>query len=433
MGEKSITVIGAGLAGVEAALQIANRNVVVDLYEMKKIRKSPAHKSDDFAELVCSNSLRSDSLENAVGLMKAEMRLLKSEVIEAADKCRVPAGSALAVDRNMFSSYLTEKVRKNPLITIHEEEMKKIPEGIVIIATGPLTDGELASSITKITGQEALYFYDAVAPIIEFDTIDMNVAYYKNRYDKGDGMYINCPMDKDEYDAFYNALIDAKCAPIHDFEMKVFEGCMPVEEMARRGYETLLYGPMKPVGLERDEKRPYAVVQLRQDDLAGTLYNIVGFQTHLLFSEQKKLIRMIPGLKDAKIVRYGVTHRNSYVKAPEVLLSTYQMKNNNNVFIAGQLSGVEGYVESIASGLVAGINAYRLFSRFEPLRFPLETAIGSQANYLEFASPSQFQPMNANFGLFPALDMKYKKRDKKGLLAKRSMETMEEFIKAVKP
>ena len=426
-----ITVIGAGLAGVEAALQIASRGIEVELYEMKKERMSPAHVSDCFAELVCSNSFRSDSLDNAVGLMKAEMRLLGSFVMEAADKYRIPAGSALAVDRSLFSEYLTNKVRNNPLIIIRDEEALVIPEGISIIATGPLTDGEMAKNIREITGEEALHFYDAVAPIIEFDSIDMDVAYYKNRYDKGDGKYINCPMDKDEYDAFYNALINAKCAPIKDYEMKVFEGCMPVEEIARRGYQTLLYGPMKPVGLEKDGKRPFAVVQLRQDDAAGTLYNVVGFQTHLLFPEQKKLIRMIPGLNKANIVRYGVTHRNSFVNAPSVIRSTYQLKRKNNVFLAGQLSGVEGYVESAGSGLIAGINAARLFRGLNPVSFPLETALGSQANYLEHANKSLFQPMNANYGLFPPLERRHNKRERKTFMAKRGLEAMESFKKAV--
>jgi len=422
-------VIGAGLAGVEASLQLAKRNIPVNLYEMKKIRKSPVHVRDTFAELVCSNSFRSDQLENAVGLMKEELRRLGSFVIGAADKFRIPAGSALAVDRELFSEELTDLVRSNPLITVHDVEMDQIPEGIVIIATGPLTSDGLVERIRELTGEEALYFFDAVAPIVEFDSIDMKIAYYKNRYDKGDGKYINCPMNKDEYDRFYDAVINAKAVETKAFEMRVFEGCMPFEEMAKRGYHTLLYGPMKPVGLEQpDTKRPYAVVQLRQDNRAGSLYNIVGFQTHLTFGEQKRIINMIPGLAQARIVRYGVMHKNIFVNAPKVLSATYRMKAYPRIFIAGQLAGVEGYVESVASGLIAGINAAKLFREEAPVVFPKATAIGSQADYIANAEPDHFQPMNANFGLFPPIEGKYRRREKKQAYANRSLDTISAIL-----
>ncbi len=420
-----VSVIGAGLAGVEASLQLAKRNVQVSLYEMKKIKRSPAHSLETFAELVCSNSFRSNQIENACGLMKAELRLLGSEVIKAADKYQIPAGSALAVDRDLFSEYLTSQIRRNPLITVYDEEMDHIPDGITIIATGPLTSEALIEKIIALTGEGSLYFYDAVAPIIDFESIDMDIAYFKNRYDKGEGKYINCPMTKEEYDIFYAELIKAQCAIIKDFELKVFEGCMPFEEMAKRGYQTLLYGPMKPVGLEKTgEKRPFAVVQLRQDNMAGSLYNIVGFQTHLTFKEQKRIISLIPGLKNAQIVRYGVMHKNTFVNAPHVLDATYQMKHHPDKFIAGQLSGVEGYVESIGSGLIAGINAAKLIRGQQPIAFPKDTALGSQADYIANADPKLFQPMNANFGLFPPFELKRSKKDRKSLMTKRSLDSI---------
>ena len=425
----SVRVIGAGLAGVEACLQLAKRNVEVDLYEMKPGKMSPAHKLSTFAELVCSNSLRSDSGENAAGLLKMELRLLGSEVMKVADLTRIPSGSALAVDRESFSQALTKAIQSNPLIKIHHEEVTSIPEkGITIIATGPLTSDALSSELEKEFGA-LMYFYDAVAPIIAFDSIDTNIAYFKNRYDKGDGLYLNCPMSKEQYDLFYEELINAECVPLKEFEMRVFEGCMPIEEMAKRGPKTLTFGPLKPIGLQRPEHpKAYAVVQLRQDNHSGSLYNIVGFQTHLTFSEQKRIIRMIPGLAQAEIIRYGVMHRNTFINAPALLLPTYQLKNREEFFVAGQLSGVEGYVESIASGFVAGINAARLAQGDRPIAFPLETMIGAQANYIANADSAHFQPMNINFGLVPPIINERNKKNNKALVAARSLEKMEKFI-----
>lgn len=424
-----VSVIGAGLAGVEASLQLAKRNVYVHLFDMKRVRRTPAQTSDFFAELVCSNSFRSDRLENASGLMKEELRLLGSEVIQAADQNRIPAGSALAVDRDLFSGFLTQKVRNHPLIEVHDEEITSIPEGIVIIATGPLTSDALTNELQQYTGEESMYFFDAIAPIIDFDSIDMSIAYFKNRYDKGDGQYINCPMTEKEYDRFYNALITAETVAIKDFEQKVFEGCMPVETIAKRGYQTLLYGPMKPVGLELPgEKRPFAVVQLRQDNFAGSLYNIVGFQTHLTFPEQRKIVQLIPGLAQANIIRYGVMHKNIYVNGPKILNSVYRMKKYPNIFIAGQLSGVEGYVESVGSGFIAGVNAARIAYGNDELVFPIASALGSQANYIANANPKDFQPMNANFGFFPVVESKHSKKDRKQMLAKRSLDSLKEWM-----
>ncbi len=425
-----VIVIGAGLAGVEASLQLAKRNVAVTLYEMKPNTKSPAHKLDTFAELVCSNSFRSDNLENACGLMKAELRLLDSEVIKAADRFRVPAGSALAVDRDRFSEYLTELLEINPLIEILNEEATAIPEAeIAIIATGPLTSPALAEDLRRFTGTESLYFFDAVAPIVDFASIDMQVAYFKNRYDKGDGLYINCPLTKTEYDTFYQELVNAECVQEKDFELKVFEGCMPIEEMARRGYKTLTYGPLKPVGLTKPgADRPYAVVQLRQDNLAGTLYNLVGFQTHLTYAEQRRLIRMIPGLGKANIVRYGVMHRNTFLNGPKLLHPTYQFKKAANLFAAGQLSGVEGYVESIGSGLIAGINAAKLARGMQTITFPQETTLGAQAHYLANADGDNFQPMNVNFGLLPPITTQHHKKERRARFATRSLDSLRQLL-----
>lgn len=426
-----VTVIGAGLAGVEAAYQLAKRGIPVRLYEMKKIKKSPAHKLDSFAELVCSNSLRSDSIENAVGLLKEELRQLDSLVMKAADATRVPAGSALAVDRIAFSEYLTETIRHTPGIDIIDEEIKEIPEGFVVIATGPLTSDALAEALRQKTGEDALYFFDAAAPIIETDSIDMDIAYLKSRYDKGEATYINCPMSKAEYDAWYEELIHAECVIPKDFELKVFEGCMPFEEMARRGKETLLYGPMKPVGLQRpDGSRPYAVVQLRQDNLSASMYNIVGFQTHLTFPEQQRILRMIPGLQNAKIIRYGVMHKNTFINAPKILNEFYQMKSDPRIFIAGQLSGVEGYVESVGSGMIAALNMANLVRDRSLAAFPKETALGAQAHYLAHTTPSFFQPMNVNHGIFPPITGRHMKRSRKSLHAERGQKALKGFLEA---
>ncbi|MBI9008833.1 MAG: methylenetetrahydrofolate--tRNA-(uracil(54)-C(5))-methyltransferase (FADH(2)-oxidizing) TrmFO [Tenericutes bacterium] len=425
-----VNVIGAGLAGSEAAYQLAKRGIEVNLYEMKRLVKNDAQKSDLFAELVCSNSLRSDDVKNAAGLMKAELRMLDSLVIKAADNNKVPAGSALAVDRDNFSGYITEALTSNPLIQIIDEEVTSIDfDHYTIIATGPLTSPELMENIKEFVGEDLLYFFDAIAPIIEFDSINMDKAYFKSRYDKGTADYINCPMTKEEYDIWYNKLINAKTVELKEFELKVFEGCMPFEEMARRGYQTLTYGPMKPVGLGLEgEKRPYAVVQLRQDDLRKSMFNIVGFQTHLTFSEQKRIIRMIPGLENANIIRYGIMHRNSFINAPTTINSCYQSKKNPKIFFAGQLSGVEGYVESIGSGFIAGLNMSRLLREMDLFEFSKFTALGSQSYYIANTNPSDFQPMNTNFGIFPSLEDKHKKSDRKQLYANRSLEAVKDMI-----
>ncbi len=428
MNHEYVTIIGAGLAGVEAAYQLASRGIPVKLYEMKKHKKSPAHTSDDFAELVCSNSLRSNDLHNAVGLLKEEMRRLNSIVMSVADKVSVPAGSALAVDRIQFSKELTSLIRSHPLITVIDEEVTELPSTPTIIATGPLTSEALFNSLQKLTCEDYLYFFDAAAPIVTFESIDMTKAYFKSRYDKGEPTYINCPMTKEEYDIWYEQLLKAECVIPHDFELKLFEGCMPFEEMARRGEHTLRYGPLKPVGLEKEKgKRPYAVVQLRQDNQEGTLYNIVGFQTHLTFPEQRKIIRLIPGLENAEIVRYGVMHRNSFVNAPRVLNRYYQMKDHPNYFIAGQLSGVEGYVESAGSGLIAGIQMARYLSNKPFIEFPQTTALGAQSLYFETSDVATFQPMNINFGLFLPLDKATTKKDKKSAFVERSLEKINEI------
>ena len=412
---QTVNVVGAGLAGSEAAYQLAQRGIKVNLIEMRPVKQTPAHHTDKFAELVCSNSLRGNSLTNAVGVLKEEMRQLDSLIISAADKARVPAGGALAVDRHDFAGYVTETLKNHPNITVLNEEINSIPEGYTIIATGPLTTDKLANEIVEATGKDQLYFYDAAAPIIEKDSIDMNKVYLKSRYDKGEAAYLNCPMTEDEFNTFYDALMEAEVAPVNEFEKeKYFEGCMPFEVMAERGRKTLLFGPMKPVGLEdpKTGERPYAVVQLRQDDAAGTLYNIVGFQTHLKWGAQKDVIRLIPGLENVEIVRYGVMHRNTFINSPDVLTETYELKGREELYFAGQMTGVEGYVESAASGLVAGINvAHKMLNKGEVI-FPRETMIGSMAYYISHAkNEKNFQPMNANFGLLPTLEKKVK--DKK--------------------
>ncbi|WLR52329.1 FADH(2)-oxidizing methylenetetrahydrofolate--tRNA-(uracil(54)-C(5))-methyltransferase TrmFO [Bacillus tianshenii] len=434
MSEHTVNVIGAGLAGSEAAWQIAKRGLKVNLYEMRPVRQTPAHHTDKFAELVCSNSLRANALSNAVGVLKEEMRNLDSVIVSSADDCQVPAGGALAVDRHEFAARVTERVKEHPNVTVYHEEIQEIPEGITVIATGPLTSEALSENLKRLTG-EYLYFYDAAAPIIEKDSIDMEKAYFKSRYDKGEAAYINCPMNEDEFDRFYEALISAETVPLKEFEKEVFfEGCMPIEVMASRGKKTMLFGPMKPVGLEdpRTGKRPYAVVQLRQDDGAGTLYNIVGFQTHLKWGPQKEVVRLIPGLENAEIVRYGVMHRNTFINSPNLLKPTYQYKDRENLFFAGQMTGVEGYVESAASGLIAGINAARIAQGQEAVVVPKETAIGSMARYITEANSKNFQPMNANFGLFPSLEEKIRnKKERNEAYAKRALETIQNFAKNI--
>lgn len=423
-----VKIIGAGLAGCEAAWQLIQRNIPVTIYEMRPKKMTPAHSSGEFAELVCSNSLRSDTLHNAVGVLKEEMRKLNSLILAQADAHRVPAGSALAVDRENFSSSITEILRAHPLVEIVQEEVGEIPQGPVIIASGPLTSDTLSKAIQDYVHADYFHFYDAAAPIVEKDSIDFSKAYIKSRYDKGEAAYINCPMSKEEFDAFYHELINAKTAELHEFDKETyFEGCMPFEEMARRGMKTLLFGPMKPVGLETpDGKRPYAVVQLRQDNAVATLYNIVGFQTHLTWGEQKRILSMIPGLKNVSIVRYGVMHRNSYLCAPKVLRPTYQHITRDDLFFAGQMCGVEGYVESAASGLLAGLNMANLLQGKEPVVLPPTCVIGSMANYITHADANYFQPMNANFGIMQLLE-KVKKKDRKDAMAAQALRVIEEY------
>lgn len=412
-----INVIGGGLAGSEAAYQIAKRGIKVKLYEMKPIKFSPAHSSENLAEIVCSNSLKSNLLTNACGLLKEELRRLDSLLIKCADETAVPAGQALAVDRDEFSKLVTKKIEENENIEIIKEEVTTIPDGITIIATGPLTSDALSSEIAKLTGEEKLFFYDAAAPIVTKESIDMNNAFTADRYGKGDSDYINCPMTKEEYEFFYNELINAEVTNKHEFEKgNLFEGCMPIEEMARRGSQTLTYGPLKPVGFD---KKYYAVVQLRQDNKEGTLYNLVGFQTNLKFGEQRRVFGMIPALKNAEFVRYGVMHRNTYINAPKLLDNTFNLKGTK-IFFAGQISGVEGYVESIASGLVAAINAVQMIEEKEKIVFSEETIIGALSTYISTENKN-FQPMNANFGILNC-DKKIKdKVQKYTYLAERSL------------
>ena len=404
-------VIGAGLAGSEAAWQLAKRGIDVTLYEMKPARMSPAHKSALFAELVCSNSLRSDRLQNAVGLLKEEMRLLDSLVMTAADTARVPAGGALAVDRESFSGYITETLSHHPHVTVVKEEITEIPDGPVIVATGPLTSDALAERIAALPGMSTLHFFDAAAPIVMADSLDMEKVFRASRYGRGDD-YLNCPMDREQYDAFVEALLTAETAPVHGFEENmVFEGCMPVERMARRGHMVLAFGPMKPVGLPdpRTGKEAYAIVQLRQDDAAGSMYNLVGFQTRLKFGEQKRVFGMIPGLENAEFARYGVMHRNTFLHSPGLLDATYQMISRPGTYFAGQMTGVEGYVESAASGLLAGMAlASRLQGR-EPVDFGTDTAIGALAHYVSTPN-ADFQPMNITFGLIDPLEKRVRNK-----------------------
>lgn len=429
----SINVIGAGLAGCEAAWQISKRGVSVNLFEMKPHKFTPAHKNKNFAELVCSNSLKADRIESAAGLLKEEMRILGSLLIDCANRCKVPAGGALAVDRDKFSALVTKKIKGDPLINIVEKEVNSIPEDeITIIATGPLTSDAFLDAISAVCGGY-LSFFDAAAPIVTAESIDMNSAFFASRYDKGeDNAYINCPLNKDEYELFYNELVLAKRAALHDFDIqnpKVYEGCMPIEVMAQRGENTLRFGPMKPVGLKdpRTGHRPWAVLQLRMENNAGTLYNMVGFQTNLKFAEQKRVFSLIPALKDADFARYGVMHRNTFIDSPSLLNSDCSMKSNEHLFFAGQITGVEGYMESAASGIVAGINAVARLEHRDKLILPVETMIGSLCNYISTGSKNNFQPMGANFGILPEIQPHIKdKKLRYAAFANRSIKILKE-------
>lgn len=440
--KEKINVFGAGLAGTEAAWQAARLGVKVDLYEMKPQKFSPAHHSEGFAELVCSNSLRSNQLSNAVGLLKAELCELGSLVMDSAVKNAVPAGSALAVDRHAFSGYITKMLEDNPLITIHREEVTSIPDDeITIVATGPLTSDDFSDYLTNYLGKDSLHFFDAAAPIVDASTINMERAYLASRYGKGEACYINCPMNKEEYLAFYEALITAREAPLKSFDremqtdLTVFEGCMPVEIMAKRGPDTLLYGPLKPVGLPdpKTGKEPYAVVQLRQENIEKTMYNMVGFQTHLAFDEQRRVFGMIPGLENATFLRYGVMHRNSFINSPSLLSPDYSLRDRPNVFFAGQMTGVEGYIESASSGFVAGLNAARTALGKERVIFPSLTAIGALAKYVSSSTSASFQPMNVNFGIVDPLCKKVKggKAARNEQISARSLEVIKEISESI--
>lgn len=431
-----INVIGAGLAGCEAAWQAAKRGVPVRLYEMKPEKKTPAHTYNGFAELVCSNSLRNNSVDSAIGLLKEELRRMGSLIMEAAEATKVSAGGALAVDRVRFSDYITEKIRSCPLISVIEKECTCVSEDeITVIATGPLTSEPMAEYILSLVGNKSLHFFDAAAPIVSFDSIDMTKAFFASRYGKGDADYINCPMTKDQYEKFYNALITAEEAELHGFEkkegLKVFEGCMPVEVMAKRGEDTLRFGPLKPVGIAHPETNEtyYAVVQLRREDEEGTMFNIVGFQTHLKFPEQKRVFGLIPGLENAEYLRYGVMHRNTFLNSPDILSADYSMRERPNVFFAGQMTGVEGYIESTASGFVAGVSAACKACGEQPVRFPRTTMTGAMAAYVSEGGVSDFQPMNANFGIIPPPDEKVKggKRMRYAYYSQRALEGIDKL------
>ena len=430
-----INVIGAGLAGCEAAMQIASRGVKVRLYEMKPVRKSPAHKSDLFGELVCSNSLKAMRVESAAGLLKEEMRRLGSFLMTCADKCRVPAGGALAVDREQFAQLVTEGIKNNPNIEVISEEITDLPDdAITVVATGPLTSDALASAIEKRFG-DSLSFFDAAAPIVTAESVDMDFAFTASRYDRGgEDDYINCPMNKEEYETFYNALVSAERAPLHDFDVsnpKVYEGCMPVEVMAQRGEGTLRFGPMKPVGLvdPKTGHRPWAVLQLRKENADGTMYNLVGFQTNLKFPEQKRVFSLIPALHKAEFVRYGVMHRNTFICSPKVLNADYSVKENKNLFFAGQLMGVEGYMESADAGIVAGINAVRRLRGLDTVVFPKDTMTGALESYVTDPSVKKFQPMGANLGILPELEHRPRdKRERAAAYAERALASLDSFI-----
>ncbi|WP_298024864.1 methylenetetrahydrofolate--tRNA-(uracil(54)-C(5))-methyltransferase (FADH(2)-oxidizing) TrmFO [uncultured Dysosmobacter sp.] len=428
----NVTVIGAGLAGSECAWQLAQRGIDVTLREMKPEKKTPAHVTEHFAELCCSNSLRSDQLENAVGLLKEELRRLDSLILSCADATRVEAGGALAVDRHGFAALVTERIKSHPRITVVPGEVTEIPEGEVVIASGPLTSDALADRLQELLGEDtALHFYDAAAPLVSADSVDMEKAWFGSRYDKGTADYVNCPMNEEEYDAFWQALTTAQEAEVHGFEdKKVFEGCMPVEVMARRGHDTLCYGPLKPRGLKdpRTGREPYAVVQLRRDNADGTVYNLVGFQTHLKFPEQRRVFSMIPALRNAEFLRYGVMHRNTFLNSPRLLDRYYRLKAQPRISFAGQMTGVEGYVESAASGFLVGVETARRLLGKPPVDFPQETAIGALGLYISNQSVVTFQPMNVNFGIMPPLDHRVKgKRNKNAELSQRSLAIIEQL------
>ena len=433
MSEK-VKVIGAGLAGCEAAWQLSRQGIEVELYEMKPKKFSPAHRSENFAELVCSNSLKADRIENACGLLKEEMRLFDSLMMSAADISRVPAGGALAVDRDVFSKFITDKIKNEPLITVKNEEVTQInPDEYTIIATGPLTSDGLSDAISELTGDSGLYFFDAAAPLVTADSIDKDKTFFAARYDKGTPDYINCPMTKDEYFAFYNELVNAECADLHDFENNaVFEGCMPVEVMAKRGDKTLTFGPLKPVGLvnpKTGKDDAYAVVQLRQDNIEGTLYNLVGFQTNLKFGEQKRVFSMIPGLQNAEFVRYGVMHRNTFINSPRLLNKYYQLRENDKIFFAGQITGVEGYVESASSGILAGYNMARKLKGMPMWEPDRKTCIGALPLYISDEYVTKFQPMNANFGIIEGLTERIRKKaDRYNKIALRSLDLVKKQV-----
>ena len=431
---KTVKVIGAGLAGSEAAWQLAQRGIQVELMEMKPHKMSPAHHSENFGELVCSNSLRGDRLENAVGLLKEELRRMDSLIIQCADATRVEAGGCLAVDRHGFSALITEKLKNHPNITVTAQEVTEVPEGPVIIATGPLTSDALSEAIGKYFGQDYLHFFDAAAPLVTAESIDMNEAWWQSRYDRGTPDYINCAMDKEQYEAFITELISAEEAPVHGFEDKnVFEGCMPVEVMARRGFETLRYGPLKPVGLTdpKTGREPYAVVQLRQDNAAKSVFNLVGFQTHLKFGEQKRVFSMIPALKDAEFVRYGVMHQNTFLQSPKLLDRYYADRRNPMVAFAGQMTGVEGYVESAASGFLAAVAMAAKVQERELPEFPRTTAIGALGLYISDESIENFQPMNINFSIIQPLEQRIRKKAEKNLaISNRALAVIDEMIAA---
>ena len=434
---KKVTVIGAGLAGCEAAYQLSKRGVHVDLYDSKPLKKSPAHHSDQLCEIVCSNSFKANRVNSAAGLLKEEMRTLGSLLLQCADKCAVPAGGALAVDRDLFSSLVTQAIKDDPNITYIPEELTSIPEeGVVIVATGPLTHDALAKDIADRYGQ-SLRFFDAAAPIVAADSIDMEHAFYESRYGKGGGEdYLNCPMNKAEYEAFYEALVSAERAPVHEFDVmnpKVYEGCMPIEVMAQRGVDTVRFGPMKPVGLRdpRTGHRPWAVLQLRKENAAGTMYNLVGFQTNLKFGEQKRVFSMIPALHHAEFLRYGVMHRNTFINSPKILNSDYSDKENKSRFFAGQLTGVEGYMESASSGLLCGINAARLLEGQDTVTLPPTTMMGAMARYISDPFVTDFQPMGANFGILPELTHRPRDKAERGqAYADRALSDLKAFIQA---
>jgi methylenetetrahydrofolate--tRNA-(uracil-5-)-methyltransferase len=427
-----VTIVGGGLAGSEAAWQLARRGVEVDLYEMRPVRQTPVHQTGDLAELVCSNSLRGNALDQAAGLLKEEMRRMGSLVIGVADEVRVPAGSALAVDRGLFARKVTEAVASLPQVTIHREEVPHLPEGpVAIVATGPLTSEALAGEIAAFVGQSHLYFYDAVSPVVDAETIDFSRTFRASRYGKGGDDYVNCPMDEAEYQAFFDALTTAECAQLHAFEHEFFfEGCLPVEVIASRGHDTLLFGPMKPVGLvdPRTGRRPYAVVQLRQDNLAASHFSVVGFQTQLKWGEQRRVFRMIPGLAEAEFVRHGMIHRNTYVNAPSTLEPTFETRKRTGLFFAGQMSGVEGYVESAASGLLAGVGAAFRARGEEPVAFPEDTALGALGRYIARSDPAHYQPTNIAFGLLPELAQRVRDKARRRLaLSERALASLARF------